>query len=74
MAKRKAETLFVGHWRIVSMDQWDVEDAEEEGPAPGKRFTGTFKPVALRQRRPGHESQGFFRVNHSSECHSYGRE
>src|SRR5262245_5620102 len=33
MAKRKAENPFAGRWRIVSMDQWDVEDAGEEGPA-----------------------------------------
>jgi hypothetical protein len=29
MAKSKAESPFTGRWQIVSMDAWDIEDAEE---------------------------------------------
>jgi hypothetical protein len=34
MAKRaKPPNPFTGRWRIVSMDRWDVDYVEEEGPA-----------------------------------------
>ncbi len=29
----KAKSPFEGRWRIVSMDEWDVDDTVEEGPA-----------------------------------------
>jgi hypothetical protein len=29
----KSKPLFTGRWRIVSMDEWDVDSVEEEGPA-----------------------------------------
>lgn len=34
MVKAKnADSPFMGRWQIVSMDEWDVEYVEEEGPA-----------------------------------------
>jgi len=32
-AKPKPKSPFTGRWHIVSMDAWDVDDMEEEGPA-----------------------------------------
>jgi hypothetical protein len=29
----KAKSPFTGRWHIVLMDEWDVENMEEEGPA-----------------------------------------
>ncbi len=31
--KKKLDSPFKGRWQIVSMDEWDVEYMEEEGPA-----------------------------------------
>jgi hypothetical protein len=31
--KPKPKSTFRGRWRIVSMDEWDVDYVEEEGPA-----------------------------------------
>ena len=33
MGKKKQESSFTGRWQIVSMDEWDVDYMEEEGPA-----------------------------------------
>jgi len=33
MGKKEHESPFTGRWRIVSMDQWDVDYMEQEGPA-----------------------------------------
>ena len=33
MGKKKQESPFTGRWRIISMDEWDVDYMEEEGPA-----------------------------------------
>jgi hypothetical protein len=33
MRKKKQESPFTGRWQIVSLDEWDVDDMEEEGPA-----------------------------------------
>jgi hypothetical protein len=33
MGKKKQESPFTGRWHIVSMDEWDVDDTEEEEPA-----------------------------------------
>jgi hypothetical protein len=32
-ARRQPASPFTGRWRIISMDEWDVDDVEEEGPA-----------------------------------------
>jgi hypothetical protein len=32
-SKRNPDSPFTGRWRIVSMDEWDVDYVEEEGPA-----------------------------------------
>jgi hypothetical protein len=29
----KSKSLFTGRWRIISMDTWDVDYMEDEGPA-----------------------------------------
>jgi hypothetical protein len=31
-AKQQPASLFTGRWHIVSMDEWDVDYVEEEGP------------------------------------------
>ena len=33
MGKKKQESPFTGRWQIASMDEWDVDYMEEEGPA-----------------------------------------
>jgi hypothetical protein len=33
MGKKKQQSPLTGRWRIVSMDAWDVEYVEAEGPA-----------------------------------------
>src|SRR5262249_12971741 len=33
MVKSMPKCPLTGRWRIVSMDEWDVDDMEEEGPA-----------------------------------------
>jgi hypothetical protein len=33
MGKKKQQSPFTGRWHIISMDEWDVEYMEEEGPA-----------------------------------------
>jgi hypothetical protein len=33
MGKKKQKSPFIGRWQIVSMDQWDMDDMDEEGPA-----------------------------------------
>jgi hypothetical protein len=43
---KKHEPTFTGRWRIVSMDQWDVDYMEQEGPAIiefGAEQTGEFR-------------------------------
>jgi hypothetical protein len=32
-ARRHPTTSFTGRWRIVSMDEWDMDYVEGEGPA-----------------------------------------
>ena len=33
MGKKKQQSPFTGRWRIVSMDEWDVDYVDGEGPA-----------------------------------------
>jgi hypothetical protein len=33
MGKKKQESPFTGRWQIASMDEWDVNYVDEEGPA-----------------------------------------
>jgi hypothetical protein len=33
VGKKKHESPFTGRWQIASMDEWDVDYVEEEGPA-----------------------------------------
>jgi hypothetical protein len=33
MGKKEQQSPFAGRWRILSIEQWDVDYMEEEGPA-----------------------------------------
>ena len=62
--KRKPDSPFTGRWRIVSMDEWDVDYVEEEGPAHVLGWAFSFDV-----RAGNSDGLGFVRCGHlASPC------